>query len=84
MNCPIDYAEDHPLNKQFIVESAHDIPMKPQILLIEPSLWECVEVSSSHPKTMTRVKSGGTPHILKIPSSGKKKATWKTICFLTH
>ncbi len=32
-----------------------------------------VEVSSSHPKTMARVKSGKNPHILKIPSSGMKK-----------
>jgi hypothetical protein len=37
-----------------------------------------VEVSSSHPKTMARVKSGGNPHILKIPSSGKKKVSWET------
>ncbi len=78
MNCPIDYAEDKPLNEQFIVKSAHDIPMKPQIIPIEPSLRECVEVSSSRPKTMARVKSGGNPHILKIPSSGKKKVMRET------
>ncbi len=78
MNCPIDYAEDQPLNKQFIVKSAHDILMKPRILPIKPSLRECVEVSSSRPKTMARVKSGGNPQILKILSSGKKKVTWRT------
>jgi hypothetical protein len=37
-----------------------------------------VEVSSSRPKTIARIKSGRNPQILKIPSSGKKKVMWKT------
>jgi hypothetical protein len=65
MNCPIDYSEDPPLLSPIPVESSTIIPMKPQLDPIKVSRQECVEVTSSFPKS-TSPKSGG-----------KKKISWR-------
>ncbi len=63
MNCPIDYHEEPPLIDPIIVASSPDVPIKPQILPIDPLPWECVEVSYS-----AKGKHGGK----------KKKVRWHT------
>ncbi len=65
MNCPIDYSEDRPLLSPIPIESSTINPMKPRLDPIKVSLRECVEVTSSFPKS-TRPKSGG-----------KKKISWR-------
>ena len=65
MNCPIDYSEDPPLISPIPTESSNIIPMKPRLVPTMVSPRECVEVTSSSPKS-TRPKSGG-----------KKKISWR-------
>ncbi len=71
MNCPVDYSKDPPFISPNIVPSPiQQHPMKPQINMIAPSSWECVEVSPSVP----------TVHkpVLKGPNSYRKKVMWKS------